>query len=90
VTPRRIDDPSGADDYATFSEEDGCSYWATHQGAELDLLVTAGGRRLERSLESERTVVAREDEEAETVAARFDAADGALDPDRPDAELAPL
>lgn len=25
---------------------DRCSFWATHQGAELDLLVTSGGRRL--------------------------------------------
>jgi|GEM_PF-4790131 len=34
--------------------------------------------RLERSLESERTVVAHEDESAEEVAARFDEADGEL------------
>jgi hypothetical protein len=34
--------------------------------------------RLERSLESERTIVAREEEEADAVADRFDAADGEL------------
>ncbi|HEX7507255.1 MAG TPA: hypothetical protein VF550_10825 [Polyangia bacterium] len=52
----RADADHGAQDAIGHmgARADQCYYWATHSGAELDLLVVAGGRR--RGFEIKRTV----------------------------------